>query len=60
MLKIVSEVIAGFKVHGFLTAVLGALIVVSVSRLLDVFVGGHGKVERTSCIDLQKKGGRWE
>jgi len=60
MLKIVSEVITGFEVHGFWTAVLGALIIGSVSWLLNAFVGGRGKVERSSYIDLQKRGGRWE
>ena len=60
MLKIVSEVITGFEVYGFWTAVLGALIIGSVSWLLNAFVGGQGKVERSSYIDLQKRGGRWE
>jgi putative membrane protein len=60
MLKIVSEVIPGFEVYGFWTAVLGALIIGSVSWLLNAFVGGQGKVERSSYIDLQKRGGRWE
>jgi len=60
MLKIVSEVITGFEVHGFWTAVLGALIIGSVSWLLNAFVGGQGKVERSSYIDMQKRGGRWE
>jgi putative membrane protein len=60
MLKIVSEVIPGFYVYGFWTAVLGALIIGTVSWLLNAFVGGRGRVERTSYIDLQKKGGRWE
>ncbi|MBA4421894.1 MAG: phage holin family protein [Syntrophus sp. (in: bacteria)] len=60
MLKIVSEVIPGFYVHGFWTAVLGALIIGTVSWLLNAFVGGRGRVERSSYIDLQKKGGRWE
>lgn len=60
MLKIVSEVIPGFTVHGFWTAVLGALIIGAVSWLLNAFVGGKGRVERSSYIDLQKRGGRWE
>jgi putative membrane protein len=60
MLKIVSEVITGFEVYGFWTAVLGALIIGSVSWLLNAFIGGQGKVERSSYIDLQKRGGRWE
>ncbi|HBB17413.1 MAG TPA: phage holin family protein [Syntrophus sp. (in: bacteria)] len=60
MLKIASEVITGFEVYGFWTAVIGALIIGSVSWLLNAFIGGRGKVERSSYIDLQKRGGRWE
>jgi putative membrane protein len=60
MLVIVSAVIPGFTVYGFWTAVFGALIIGAVSWLLNAFVGGRGKVERTSCIDLQKRGDRWE
>jgi putative membrane protein len=60
MLQIVSEVIPGFTVRGFWTAVFGALIIGVVSWLLNTFVGGRGKVERTSYVDLQKKGDRWE
>jgi putative membrane protein len=60
MLKIASEVIAGFEVRGFWTAVIGALIIGSVSWFLNGFVGGRGKVEHSSYIDLQKRGGRWE
>jgi len=60
MLKIVSEIIPGFYVYGFWTAVLGALIIGTVSWLLNAFVGGRGRVERTSYIDLQKRGDRWE
>jgi len=60
MLQIVSEVIPGFAVYGFWTAVFGALIIGFVSWLLNSFVGGRGRVERTSYIDLQKRGDRWE
>jgi putative membrane protein len=60
MLKIASGVITGFEVYGFWTAVFGALIIGSVSWLLNAFVGGQGRVERSSYIDLQKKGDRWE
>jgi putative membrane protein len=60
MLKIVSEVIPGFTVHGFWTAVVGALIIGAVSWLLNAFVGGRGRVQRTSYVDLQKRGDRWE
>jgi putative membrane protein len=60
MLKIASEAIPGFDVHGFWTAVIGALIIGVVSWLLNLFIGGRGRVDRTSYIDLQKRGGRWE
>lgn len=60
MLKIVSELITGFSIHGFWTAVIGALIISVVSWILNLFVGGRGNLERTSAIDLKKRGGRWE
>jgi putative membrane protein len=60
LLQIVSAVIPGFMVRGFWTAVLGALIIGLVSWILNAFIGGRGRVERTSTIDLQKRGGRWE
>ncbi len=60
MLKIVSELIDGFSVHGFWTAVFGALIISVVSGLLNRFVGGRGTLERDGTIDLRKRGGRWE
>ncbi len=60
MLKIVSEMIPGFEVRGFWTAVIGALVIGLASWLLNLFIGGRGRVERTSTIDLQKRGGRWE
>ncbi|MHB9097479.1 MAG: phage holin family protein [Syntrophales bacterium] len=60
MLKIASELIPGFTVRGFWTAVIGALIIGLVSWLLNAFIGGRGKMDRSSYIDLQKRGGRWE
>ena len=60
MLQIVSQVIPGFTVRGFWAAVLGALIIGVISWLLNGFVGGRGGVERTSAIDLRKRGDRWE
>ena len=60
MLKIASELIPGFTVDGFWTAVFGALIIGLVSWLLNAFIGGRGKMDRSSYIDLQKRGGRWE
>jgi len=60
MLKMVSAVIPGFTVHGFWTAVIGALIIGAVSWFLNIFIGGQGRLERSSYIDLRKRGGRWE
>lgn len=60
MLKIASELIPGFTVYGFWTAVFGALIIGLVSWVLNGFIGGRGKLDRSAYIDLQKRGGRWE
>jgi len=60
MLMIVSAVIPGFDVRGFWTAVLGALIIGAASCLLNIFIGGKGRVERTAYIDLKQRRGRWE
>jgi putative membrane protein len=60
MLMIVSGLVPGFKVYGFWTAVIGALIISIVSWILNAFIGGRGRVERSSYIDLQKRGDRWE
>ncbi len=58
MLKMVSGVIPGFDVHGFWTAVLGSLVVSTVSWLLNSFINERGTV---GYIDLKHKGGsRWE
>jgi hypothetical protein len=29
-------------------------------RLLNIFIGGKGRVERTAYIDLKQRRGRWE
>ena len=60
MLLLASELITGFDVQGFWTAVLGALVISLVSWLLSLFIGGRGRVERASYIDLKKRGDRWE
>ena len=58
MLKMVSGVITGFQVHGFWTAVFGALIISLVSFALNSLISGNGRV---TVIDLRHKGGnRWE
>ena len=60
LLKIVSSRITGFEVHGFWTAVFGAIIIGGISWLLNLFIGGRGRVERYDYIDLKRRGGKWE
>ncbi len=57
MLKMASGVITGFQVHGFWTAIFGALIVSLVSWALNSFISEKGHVE---YIDLRRRGNRWE
>jgi putative membrane protein len=58
MLKMASGVIGGFEVHGFWTAVFGALIISLVSWATNTFISESGRVD---VIDLRPKGGnRWE
>jgi putative membrane protein len=45
LLKLVSTMIRGFEVHGFWSAVLGALLLSIVSGLLNFFINEHGRVE---------------
>jgi len=58
LLKMASGVISGFEVHGFWSAVWGALIISVVNWLLSSFITDRGTVGYT---DLRKRGdGRWE
>lgn len=58
MLKMASGIIGGFDVHGFWTAVFGALIISLVSFALNTLISENGQVD---VIDLRHKGGnRWE
>ena len=58
MLKMASGVIGGFEVHGFWTAVFGALIISLVSWGLNTCINDRGQVD---VIELKHKGGnRWE
>jgi len=58
LLKMVSGVISGFQVHGFWSAVFGALVISVVNWLLTSFINKQGRVEYT---DLRKRdNGRWE
>jgi len=45
LLKLVSLMIQGFDVHGFWSAVFGALLLSLVSGLLSVFINDRGRVE---------------
>lgn len=58
LLKMASGVISGFQVHGFWSAVFGALVISIVNWLLTSFINEQGRVGYT---DLRKRDdGRWE
>jgi len=57
LLKMVSGVIGGFQVHGFWSAVFGALVISIVSWLLSSFINSQGHV---GYIEMERKGNRWE
>jgi putative membrane protein len=58
LLKMASGVISGFQVHGFWSALFGALVISVVNWLLTSFINEQGRVEYT---DLRKRdNGRWE
>jgi putative membrane protein len=58
MLKMASGVIGGFDVHGFWTALFGALIISLTSWLINIFINDKGQVD---VIDLKHRGGgQWE
>ena len=64
LLKLASGVIPGFEVHGFWTALFGALIITLVSSLLNALIrkepGSNGPHRDNDIIDLNKRGGnRW-
>lgn len=45
MLKLTSEVVRGFSVHGFWPAVIGALLLSAISFALNLFISDTGHVE---------------
>jgi putative membrane protein len=45
LLKLVSLIIKGFEVHGFWSAVFGAILLSLVSGLLNFFINEQGRVE---------------
>ena len=58
MLLMASGVISGFEVHGFWTAIFGALIISVVSWAVSSFISDHGTVD---FIELHHRGdNRWE
>lgn len=63
LLKLASGVIPGFEVHGFWTALFGALIITLVSGLLNALTRkdqNYNKQGREDVIDLKRKGNdRW-
>ena len=52
LLKMASELISGFEVHGFWSAVIGSLVISIVNWLLSLFINAQGRVEYTH---LKKK-----
>ena len=46
MLWLVSAVLHGFEVHGFIAAIMGAIVTGLVSWFASDFIGAAGKVER--------------
>ncbi len=58
MLKMASGVISGFEVHGFWSAVFGALVISAFNWILHSLVNERGRVE---YLDLKKRDDdRWE
>ncbi|MBU4276009.1 MAG: phage holin family protein [Proteobacteria bacterium] len=58
MLWLTGALLAGFQVHGFWTAVGGALVLSIISMAANSLVGDRGNIE---VIDMRRDGqGRWE
>ncbi len=58
MLWLTGKLLAGFSVHGFWTAIGGALILSLISMAASGLIGGKGKVE---VIEMRRsQGGDWE
>jgi putative membrane protein len=59
LLKMASGVISGFEVHGFWTALFGALVITLVSGLLNALTRkdqNYNKQGREDVIDLKRRG----
>ena len=58
MLWLTGKLLAGFSVHGFWSAIGGALILSLISMAASGLIGGKGRVE---VIDMRRRhGGDWE
>jgi len=58
ILKMASGVISGFEVHGFWSAVFGALVISAFNWILNSLINEKGRVE---YVDLRKRDDdRWE
>jgi len=58
MLKIVASILKGFEVQGFWPAFWGALIISTVSWIMNIFINSRGKIEH---IEMKKgRKGQWE
>lgn len=58
MLWLTGKLLAGFSVHGFWSAIGGALVLSLISMAASGLIGGKGRVE---VIDMRRRhGGDWE
>jgi putative membrane protein len=62
LLELVSHMVSGFEVEGFLAAFLGALMISIVSWLANFFIVSNntGRPQRPDYIDMEKgDDGKW-
>ncbi|MBN1957402.1 MAG: phage holin family protein [Desulfuromonadales bacterium] len=60
LLLMTSGLIGGLMVDGFGAALLGSLIISSVSWLLSLFVNNQGRIETMDIELRRRRDGRWE
>ncbi len=56
MLKLTGEVVRGFSVHGFWSAVIGALLLSAISFALSLFISDTGRVEYLYVERIDRRG----
>ncbi|MFQ5668065.1 MAG: phage holin family protein [Candidatus Binatia bacterium] len=54
MLKLTGEVVRGFAVHGFWSAVIGALLLSLISFVLNLFISDTGRIEYIYVKRIQR------